>query len=135
MIILSLTLVVWQFGLSPFGGRAPDPGKKSWILVAEFDGPVADSALVAATRDLVIAALEQSEIVATVPRDQIRVALETAGKPAFARVDAELARELAYRSAVRTVGGRPAAGRALLIVVVDDSARVASGGHHEDEDV
>ena len=49
------------------------------------------------------AALDQSEIVATVPRDQIQVALERAGKPLTTRVNADVAHELAYRSAVRAV--------------------------------
>jgi len=127
-ILFALALAVWQFG-PRLGGRAPDPRKKSWILVADFDGPSADSTLVAATRDLMIAALEQSEIVTAVPQDQIRMALQAAGKPVFARVDAELARELAYRSAVRTVLegriGRLGKGYSLVVRVVDaDSARV-----------
>src|SRR5262249_37062309 len=89
--IIALAFVAWRFGPSLFSGRAPTPGQKAWILVAEFDGPAADSSVVTATRDLVIAALEESEIVATVPRDQIRLALQNAGKPASTRVDAELA--------------------------------------------
>ncbi len=127
--MIALALAVWQLGPSLLRDRPPQPGKKAWILVAEFDGPAEDSLLVAATRDLVIAALDQSEIVTTVPRDQIRVALQMAGKPASTRVDAELARELAYRSAVRTVldgrVGRLGKGYSVVVRVVDaDSARV-----------
>src|SRR5262249_43646085 len=76
---------------------------KDWILLADFDGPAADSAIVSATRDLVMAALDQSAIVATVPRDQVLLALRSAEKPTSMRVDAELARELATRSGVQTV--------------------------------
>ena len=124
-----LALVVWRLGPALLAGRPPQPGERAWMLVAEFDGPAADSSTVAAIRDLVIAALEQSEIVATVPRDQIRVALQAAGKPPSARVDGELARELAYRSAVRTVLegqiGRLGKGYSLVFRLVDaDSARV-----------
>ena len=72
----------------------PPTGKRALVLVAEFDGPAADSSLVSATRDLAAAALEQSKIVAVVPDDQVAVALERAGKPASTRVDAQVAREL-----------------------------------------
>ena len=100
---LVLALAVWKVAPSLLRGQPPDPAKKSWILVAALDGAAEDSSVVKATRELVIDALDQSEIVATVPDDQIRVALENAGKPTSTRVDAALARELAYRSAVRAV--------------------------------
>ena len=126
---LVLALAVWKVVPSLLRGQPPDPAKKSWILVAEFDGPAEDSSVVKATRELVTVALDQSEIVATVPDDQIRVALENAGKPTSTRVDAEVARELAYRSAVRVVvegrvtrlGGRYSV---ALRLVDADSARV-----------
>ena len=126
---LALALVVWRFGPSLLRGRPADPAKKSWILVAEFDGPAEDSSVVTATRELVTAALDQSEIVATVPDDQIRVALENAGKPTSTRVDATLARELAYRGGVRAVveGRVTRLGRrySVALRLVDaDSARV-----------
>jgi eukaryotic-like serine/threonine-protein kinase len=125
---IALTFAWWWFVPKPIP-HPPDPRTKAWILVAEFDGPAADSSVVAATRDLVIAALDQSEIVATVPRDQIRVALQSAGRPSSTRVDAELARELAYRSAVRTVlegrVGRLGKGYSIVLRAADvDSARV-----------
>src|SRR5262245_51776678 len=127
--LILVAIAAWRFGPSLFPHPAPEPPKKAWILVAEFDGPAADSSVVSATRDLVMAALDQSEIVATVPRDQIRVALQNAGKPLSARVDAELARELAYQSAVRTVlegrVGRLGNGYSLVLRLVDaDSAHV-----------
>src|SRR5262249_24609550 len=111
------------------GSGTAHAAKKDWILVAEFDGPAADSAVVTATRDLVMAALDQSEIVATVPRDQIRLALQSAGKPPSTRVDGDVAREIAYRSAVRTVlegrVGRLGKGYSLVLRLVDaDTARV-----------
>jgi tetratricopeptide (TPR) repeat protein len=117
----------WQ-GWGPFSGRDSGPPAarrltKDWILVAEFDGPPGDSTLAVAVRDLLSAALDQSEIVATVPREQIRLALRSAGRPASARVDAELARELAYRSSVRAVlegtVGRLGQGYSVVLRVVD----------------
>ena len=126
---LVLALAVWKVAPSFLRGQPPDPAKKSWILVAAFDGPAGDSLVVKATRELVTAALDQSEIVAAVPDDQIRVALENAGKPTSTRVDAALARELAYRSAVRAVieGRVTRLGRrySVALRLVDaDSARV-----------
>jgi len=127
--VLALAFAAWRFGPTLFPGRLPDPETRAWILVAEFDGPAADSSVVAAIGDLVIAALDQSAIVSTVPRDQIRLALQSAGKPSSTRVDAELARELAYRSAVRTVlegrVGRLGRGYSIVLRAVEvDSARV-----------
>ena len=85
------------------GASGAHPPRREWILVAEFEGPSGDSILATAARSLVSAALDQSEILATVPRDQIQLALQQAGKPANTRVSAEVARELAYRRAVRGV--------------------------------
>ena len=127
--VIVVALVIWKFAPS-FSSRGAAPtSKKSWILVSEFDGPASDSLVIAATRDLVIAALDQSDVVRTVPGDQVRLALQSTGKPASTRVDAELARELAYRSAVRTVlegrVGRLGRGYTVVLRVVDaDSARV-----------
>ena len=128
-VVALIGLAVWRYG--PWLGRgAPAaPAKKAWILVAEFDGPAADSSLVTATRDLVMAGLDQSEIVAVVPAEQIQVALQMAGKPGSSRLDVGLARELAYRSAVRTVLegriGRLGKGYSLVVRLVDaDSGRV-----------
>ncbi|MEO5618415.1 MAG: protein kinase, partial [Candidatus Eisenbacteria bacterium] len=132
-VVLALVAVAaWQ-RWGPFerwrgGSSSAHVAKKDWILVAEFDGPADDSSLAVTTRDLVSAALDQSEIVATVPRDQIRLRLEQAGKPARTRVDAEVARELAYRSSVRAVVegtiGRLGSGYSVVLRVVDvDSAR------------
>ncbi|HYM80996.1 MAG TPA: protein kinase [Candidatus Limnocylindria bacterium] len=87
------------FGRSPPAPAAP----REWVMVADFDGPPDDSSLAVATRDLVIAALDQSGIVAPLPAEQVRIALRSAGKPSGTRVDSELARELAYRSSVRAV--------------------------------
>jgi len=109
--------------------RTVAPTKRAWMLVAEFDGPAEDSSIVAATRDLMLAALDQSEIVAVVPREQVRMALRMAGKPTTARVDAELALELAYRGSVRTVLegriGRLGKGYSVVLRVVDTDSRKA----------
>jgi len=107
VIVALVAVAAWQ-RWGPFSGwfggtSLHHPAKKDWILVAEFDGPPGDSTLAPAARSLVSAALDESEILATVPRDQIQLALRQAGKPAGTRVNGEVARELAYRSAVRAV--------------------------------
>ncbi|HET9253432.1 MAG TPA: protein kinase, partial [Candidatus Eisenbacteria bacterium] len=126
---IALAVALWQLGPWRGHGSSRVPAKKAWILVAEFDGPAADSSLIRAARDLVMAGLDQSEIASVVPSEQIRVALQRAGRPTSSRVDAELARELAFRSSVRTVLegriGRLGKGYSLVLRVVDvDSARV-----------
>jgi tetratricopeptide (TPR) repeat protein len=128
-VLIALTFVAWRFGPSLFHGGASVPGKKEWILVAEFDGPADDSSVAKAVRDLVSAALDQSAIVTTVPDDQIQLALEQAGKPRGTRVSADLALELAYRRSIRAVVegrvSRLGKGYSLVVRAVDaDSARV-----------
>jgi serine/threonine-protein kinase len=126
--VVAFTAFAASQRLGPFarwlgGSSSAHAANKEWILVAEFEGPPDDSTLAIATRDLVSAALDQSAIVATVPREQIRLALERAGKPTNTRVDAELAKELAYRSAVRAVVegkiGRLGRGFSVVLRVVD----------------
>jgi len=101
----------------------PAPTKKAWVLVAEFDGPPDDPGLAAAAHDLVAAALDQSTSLSTVSREQIRTALVLADRPPDARVDAALARELAYRNGIPTVVegriSRLGAGSAVVVRVVD----------------
>jgi len=109
----------WPFSQPP----PPPPGHNDWILVAEFDGPADDTTLAAAARSLVSAALDQSEILATVPQEQIQVALEQSGKPAGTRLTGPVARELAYRRSVRAVLegeiGRIGTGYSIVLRVVD----------------
>jgi tetratricopeptide (TPR) repeat protein len=130
LTVLAAGMLAWIEGWLPTPHRQPQaPVRKEWILVAEFDGPPEDSSLAGTTRELLSAALDQSQLVATVPREQIRLALEKAGKPTNTRVDAGLARELAYRSAVRTVLegkiGRLGLGYLVVLRVVDaESLRV-----------
>ncbi len=133
VVVGLVAVAAWQ-KLGPFshwlGGTTPaHPVKKDWILVADFDGPPDDSGLAVTTRDLLSAALDQSTIVATVPREQIQLALEMAGKPTDSHVDVKLARELAYRRSVRAVLegkiGRLGQGYSVVLRVMDaDTARV-----------
>jgi len=103
VVLALVALAAWQQWW-PFGGRtAPTTTKKQWILVAEFEGPRDEPDLARAAQGLTAAALDQSGIVMTVPRDQLKVALENTGRPDTLRVDGPLARELAYRNGIRAV--------------------------------
>jgi len=103
VVLVLVALAAWQQWW-PFGGRtAPPPAKNEWILVAEFEGPRDEPDIARAAQGLTAAALDQSSIVMTVPRDQLGQALEQAGRPDSARVDGRLARELAYRNGIRAV--------------------------------
>jgi serine/threonine-protein kinase len=85
--------------------RPGELGAPSWILVADFDGPAGDRTLATAVRELVTAELEQSRTVAPMPRQQLGAAMREAGIGDSAPVTGAVARELAVRSAVRTVLG------------------------------
>ena len=125
---IAVGMMAWnQSWLPVLHHRLPVQGGKDWILVAEFDAP--DSNLAVVVQDLVSTALDQSGIVASVPHDQIVAALQASGRPRNAHVDADLARELAYRRSVRAVAeGRVARlgrGYTITVRVLDvDSARV-----------
>ena len=103
VVTVLVALAAWQ-SWWPFSGRGASPTtKKQWILVAEFEGPRDEPDMARAAQGLTVAALDQSGIVMTVPRDQLGQALEQAGRPDSLRVDARLARELAYRNGIRAV--------------------------------
>jgi eukaryotic-like serine/threonine-protein kinase len=129
-VVLALVAVAaWQQWWPFDGGSMAPAAKKDWILVAEFDGPPGDSTLAPAARSLLSAALDQSRIVATVSQDQIQQALQSAGKPPGTQLTPAVAKELAYRSAVRTVLegtiGRMGTGYTIVLRLVDaDTARV-----------
>ncbi|HET9327885.1 MAG TPA: protein kinase [Candidatus Eisenbacteria bacterium] len=119
-VVVAVAAVAWVLMRSE-----PRPtAEKHWILVADFDGPADDSSLAATARDLVCATLDQSRFVATVPSEQMRLALARAERPVNTPVDAQLARELAYRSSVRTVlaGSIGRLGRGYSVVLrVEDA--------------
>lgn len=88
----------WARGQSATGFR-----EKDWILVADFDGPPDDPGLGDAVRELATAELNQSRFVSTLPRQQLDAAMRLAEVPETTHVGPQLARELAYRSAVRAI--------------------------------
>jgi serine/threonine protein kinase/tetratricopeptide (TPR) repeat protein len=87
----------------------PEPGSRvsgaepSWIIVADFLGPPGDRTLPTAVHELVVAELDQSRVIAPMPRQLIAQAMRDAGLPDTATLSDDRARELAVRSSVRTV--------------------------------
>ena len=104
-LVAAVALGVWAArGLMHHG--APDGAvmtPRKWVWIAAFDGPSDDGTLAPAARDLVAATLDQSKVLAVVPEQQVAIALHNAGRPESTRIDAALARELAYRSSIPVV--------------------------------
>ncbi|HET7612650.1 MAG TPA: protein kinase [Gemmatimonadaceae bacterium] len=118
--------------------------QNDWILVADFDGPANDPGIASAYRDLVTAALGQSQFVRLMDRRQLNEVMRLAGIPETTFVDVDLARQLAQRSSVRAVlvgGIQPlGSGYSLVAHVVSaekgnalaSAAATASGPHPQD---
>ena len=116
-LVMLAALATWRIWPSGQVGR-------SAILMADFDGPSDDPTLVDALEGLVSAELNQSKVLATMPRPAIHDALHAAGLPDTTRVTVDVGRNLAIRNAVRTVLGgsirRVGDGRySMLLTVLD----------------
>ncbi|MBA2627852.1 MAG: protein kinase, partial [Gemmatimonadales bacterium] len=98
LLLAGAAWVAWRFW--PAGTV-----ERSEILMADFDGPPDDPTLVTAIEGLVSAELNRSRVLVTMPRPAVRAALAAARMPDSIRVTMELGRNLAIRSAVRTVLG------------------------------
>ena len=77
--------------------------ERDWLVVADFEGPATDPGLTAAFREMVTAELNRSRFVQTFSRQQLNATLRDAGMAETTTVNSDLARELAFRSAVRGV--------------------------------
>jgi tetratricopeptide (TPR) repeat protein len=97
----------------------------AWILVADFEGSPKDRSLTDAVRELVTAELDQSPVIAPMPRQQLMEVLHDAGLADTARLTIDRARELALRSSVRAIltGGvqRIAPDRYAMVLKVSDA--------------
>jgi serine/threonine-protein kinase len=105
-VIVAAAAIGWWAARSLTQHRAMDGSTltpRKWVWLAAFDGPADDPELAPTARDLVAATLDQSKLLAVVPEQQARIALRNAGRPDSSRVDAALARELAYRSSIPVV--------------------------------
>jgi tetratricopeptide (TPR) repeat protein len=83
--------------------RRPLLEERAVILVADFHGPESDPTLATGFRELVTTELDRSKYLRTLPRRDLNAAMRLAEVPETTFVDVSLARQLAYRSAVRAV--------------------------------
>ena len=103
-LLAAVAAVAYRVPLTRLLRGAPiEPFRRQWILVADFEGPAAEPELAGAAREMVCSLLDQSNVVVTLSRDQVRQALRVAGRPDTSRVGPEVARELAQRNAVRAI--------------------------------
>ena len=101
--IAAALIAIVASGLLISRGLRPPFRERDWILVADFDAPSDDPELGNAVSELASAELNQSRYLSTLPPAQLKEAKHLAGIPDSARIVPELARQLAYRSAVRAV--------------------------------
>ena len=105
------------------GTRRAPLRERDWVLVADFDGPPSDPGLGRVVRELVTTELNQSRYLSTMPRGALTGALRASGYADSTKVNVDVARELALRSAVRAavVGGvtTNASGYTLTLRAVD----------------
>jgi serine/threonine-protein kinase len=92
----------WTTGGSMALGLDSVSNQPTWVLVADFEGS-ASLEYRQIARELARTALDQSPVLTTVTDDAIRRGLELAHRPETARLDPDLARELAIRGAVPVV--------------------------------
>ena len=89
-------------GTAPTPQASAPPARRAYTVVAGVDG-TADAEDRGAARNLLLTALDQSGIVASLPDEQLRLGLASAGKPDSLPVDVGTATELAVRGGLRTV--------------------------------
>lgn len=121
-------LVIATLGVWAWRARGVDLGPRDWVLVGDILGPEDDRALGRAMRELVLAGLNQSPRLSTVPQEQLTQALRLAERSDTTTIDASVARELAVRTSVRVIltGGVSRIGRETYSIVLH-AMRVADG--------
>jgi serine/threonine-protein kinase len=114
--------------------------ERPWVIVAAFDGQSDEPGLLEATRAVVMATLDQSELVVAVPDIELQGALRAAGRADATRIDNSLARELAVRNLVtQVVEGRidhigPTYSIVLRAVNAEDGTVAATGSRIAETD-
>ena len=103
VVVVIAAAVLWRSGWIGSGAGGAPGKERRWVWVASFAANGGDAATATAVQELVAAALDQSKVVSTVPIEQVRIALRNSGRPDTMSTPAELARELAYRSAIPVV--------------------------------
>ncbi len=104
--LLGVAAVLALFGAAAWAGlqrRDDAPPARRWVLVGDVEAPPRERSLALALRDLVVAELTQSPVLAVVPADQVAAARREASIPDSVPLSQELAREIAARSAVQVI--------------------------------
>ncbi|MCX5761060.1 MAG: serine/threonine-protein kinase, partial [Gemmatimonadetes bacterium] len=99
-----VVLAVATFGLwQSTRGRARAGTARRWVLVGDIEAPPGERTLGLAVRDLLVAELAQSRVLAVVPADQVSAARREASMPDTEPMSPVRAREIAARSAVQVI--------------------------------
>lgn len=103
---------------SRFGTEVGDYPVRTLVLVADFNGS-ANPGHRDVARDIVSTVLDQSAVVAVLPREQMRRGLALAGRPDTTRVGEALARELAIRGGIGPIvlGQLDRVGRTSVVIL------------------
>jgi len=122
--MVGAAFLAWRFVPREPASTVGPAAHRRWVWLADFEGPASDAALAPAARDLVAASFDESKELATVPEEQVRIALRNSGRADTVRIELGLARELAYRSAIPVVvhGRIGAIGGAFNVVLQASNA-------------
>ncbi len=80
-----------------YGAAGDAFGERAWLVVADFDAPEGEEDVADAIREALTVDLQQSQYVNVVTRAQMAGVLRRMERPDTARVDGDLAREIAQR--------------------------------------
>jgi tetratricopeptide (TPR) repeat protein len=127
---LALTVATWMtmrsLGIGPVGSllAAGVLVERDPILIAAFDSPVGDTALAAVVTEAFRIDLSQSRVVALYTPQQVQQVLQRMQRPADARIDRTLAREVAAREGLKAfiTGEVNALGRSFVLTATLVSA-------------
>jgi serine/threonine-protein kinase len=134
VVVISAGVVSWRLMGRSSGSAAP-PEPPPYTIVAEVDGS-APLEVRRAVRTLMATRIDQSEVLRTLPVGTLGRGLALASLPDSTRVDSRVARELAFRGAIRTVvaGTLDRLGGSFALTVhvlqAEDGAVVATATTH-----
>jgi eukaryotic-like serine/threonine-protein kinase len=105
IVLIGAYMVLRALGVGPFGSLIASGalGKNEKLLVADFSTSAGDSALAPVVTEAFRTALGQSRSVSVMSINSMRDAMRRMQKPANAKVDFALAREMATREGIKAV--------------------------------
>jgi serine/threonine-protein kinase len=102
-LVAALSIAVLAVVIGALFWSRPVLNERDLILVADIVSPLEDPGLGEAFRELVTAELDRSRYVRTMQRRSLNASMRLAQVPETTFVDIDLARQLAFRSAIRAV--------------------------------